>query len=600
VTKLGRNDPCSCGSGKKYKRCCQSKIDAQTAGTLSAAASLAGLLRTAMEHHQAGRLPEAEAIYRRILQTAPNHADALHLLGLIRHQTGQFEAAVDLIGKAISAKPVAPMYYNLGVSLQALGNLEAAADNYRRALSIDPRNANALSNLGAALKLLGQLDAAEESFRKSLALRPHDANAHSNLGIVLQQQGKYGAAIESFRNALAVDADHAEAYNNLGNALRDREELDAAVTFLRKAIALKPDYAEAHNNLGNALQDQGKLDEAVASFRTALEIEPDYLVVPWNISMALLMQGQLNEGWAMHEWRLRQTERIAGYRGLPSVRPTFSGEDLAGKTILVWAEQGVGDEIFFAGVLPDVIRAAGRCVVECDPRLVPLYARSFPAAEIIPKLDPPHSRALEPDIDWQCAIGSLPRWFRTRIESFPLHHGYLVPDAKRVAFWKERLDALGPGRKVGITWRSKHRSVSRDLHYTELSQWGPILAVPGLTFVSLQYDDCRAELDAARQRFGVDIHSWDDLDQMNDLDEVAALMTALDLTIAPTTTPAIMAGAVGAKAWMLLTRHITWKTLGTECIPMFPDMRLVWRPRNVAWDVILEQVGADLRAGRMS
>jgi hypothetical protein len=153
---------------------------------------------------------------------------------------------------------------------------------------------------------------------------------------------------------------------------------------------------------------------------------------------------------------------------------------------------------------------------------------------------------------------------------------------------------------VGITWRSKHRSVSRDLHYTELSQWGPILAVPGLTFVSLQYDDCRAELDAARQRFGVDIHSWDDLDQMNDLDEVAALMTALDLTIAPTTTPAIMAGAVGAKAWMLLTRHITWKTLGTECIPMFPDMRLVWRPRNVAWDVILEQVGADLRAGRMS
>jgi tetratricopeptide (TPR) repeat protein len=564
--------------------------------TRRTAASSPELLRAAIEHHEAGRLPQAEALYRQVLQTAPNDPDAQHLLGLIHYAEGRLEAAVDLIGKAIAAKPSAPMYYNLGVALQALGDLKAAAANYGLALAIDPANANALSNLGAAQKALGQLDAAEESLRKSLAIRPRDASTQSNLGVVLEGQGKSDAAIGSYRNAIAIDAEHAEAYNNLGNALREREQLDAAVTFLRKAIALEPSYAEAHNNLGNALQDQGKLDEAIASFLTALEIKPDYPVVPWNISTTLLMGGHLGEGWAMHEWRLRQAENVAGYRGLPFQRPSFAGENLAGKTILVWAEQGVGDELFFAGVLPDVVRAAGRCVIECDPRLVPLYTRSFRAAEIVPKQDPPHSRALGSDIDFQCPIGSLPRWFRSNLESFPQHHGYLVPDPERVAFWKERLDALGPEPKVGITWRSMRRSVSRDLHYTELEQWGPILAVPGLAFVSLQYDDCRAELDAARRRFGVRIHSWDDLDQRNELDDVAALLSALDLVIAPTTTPAIMAGAVGASVWMLLTRHITWKTLGTDCIPMFPDMRIVWRPRNVPWDAVIEQVAAELRA----
>jgi tetratricopeptide (TPR) repeat protein len=597
MKKIGRNDSCPCGSGRKYKQCCQPQADAQATKVPVVDTSIPGLLRTAIEHHQAGRLLQAEAIYRQMLQIAPNNPDALHLLGLIFHQAGKFETAVDLISRAISVKPSGPMYYNLGVSLQAQGNLDAAVSNYRRALAIKPRDAKALANLGAALKIQGQLDAAAESFRRALAINPGDAGVHNNLGVVLQGQGDFDAAIKSYRKAISLNPDDAEAHNNLGNALRDKEELDAAITCLRQAIALKPDYAEAHNNLGNALQDQGKLDAAIASFHTALTIKPDYVEAHWNESLALLAQGRLIEGWVKHDWRLQQKENIPDYRNLPSLRPMFSGENLAGKTILVWAEQGLGDELFYAGVLSDVIRAAGHCVIECDPRLVPLYARSFPTAEIIPKCYPPHPRTQQPDIELQCPVGNLPRWFRPSIESFPRHHGYLVPDPQRVAFWKQRLDALGPAPKVGITWRSKHRNQWRNLHYTELSQWGPILTVPGLIFINLQYDDCRAELEAARKQFGVEIHAWDDIDQMNDLDELTALMAALDLVIAPTTTPAIMAGALGAPAWMLLTRHITWKTLGTESIPMFPDMRLIWRPRNVKWDVVLEAVAVELRRG---
>jgi hypothetical protein len=226
---------------------------------------------------------------------------------------------------------------------------------------------------------------------------------------------------------------------------------------------------------------------------------------------------------------------------------------------------------------------------------VSLYARSFPGAEFIPKRDPPHERTQGAEIDWQTPIGSLPRWFRPTLASFPRTGGYLVPDPQRVAFWTQRLAALGPGPKVGIGWRSSRRSTARNLHYSDLDQWGAILAVPGVSFINLQYDECRAELAAARAQFGVAIHDWADLDQMNDLDEVVALMSALDLVIGPTTTPQIMAGALGTPTWMLLTEFINWKNLGTDGWPMFPSLRPLWRPRGTPWRIVLDQTAERLR-----
>jgi tetratricopeptide (TPR) repeat protein len=596
ATKTGRNDPCPCGSGKKYKQCCQ-RLEEEGARKPIGGASTANLIGEAITCQRAGHLSQAAAIYQQILQSEPNNPDALHLLGLIAHQNGQLDAAVELISQAISINPSGPMHYNLGLALQTQGRSDAAIDSYLRAIAINPGDAKAHTNLGVLLQAQGNLDDAIKSYRRAISLNPEDAGAHGNLGVALDTQGNTDAAIKSYRRAISLNPDDATSHNSLGNALRDQEQLDDAVASFRKAITLKPDYAEAYNNLGNALRDQGQLDAAIASFHAALALNPDYLEAHWNESLALLMYGQLEEGWIKHEWRLKQKEHIADYRDLLALWPMYAGENLTGKTILIWAEQGVGDELFFAGVLPDVIRAAGHCVIECDPRLVPLYARSFPTAEIIPKCYPPHPRTRQPDIEWQCPIGSLPRWFRPRIDSFPRHHGYLVPDSQRVAFWKQRFAELGPAPKVGITWRSKHRSTSRDLHYTELRQWGPILTVPGLTFINLQYDECHAELNMARKEFAVEIHAWDDINQMNDLDEVAALMAALDLVIAPTTTPAIMAGATGAPVWMFLTRNISWKTLGTESIPMFPDLRPIWRSRNVTWDSILETVAAELHKG---
>ncbi|MBI1991215.1 MAG: tetratricopeptide repeat protein, partial [Betaproteobacteria bacterium] len=228
MKKIGRNDPCPCGSSKRYKQCCGSLEEVQAARTHSLDTSIPEAIQTAREHHQAGRLLQAEAIYRQILQAAPNHPDALHLLGVIAHQTGKNELAVELISKAISVNPSSSMYCNLGFALNDQGKLDAAVESYRKALSIKPDFAEAHSNLGIALQQQGKLDAAIESYQKAASIKPDFAEVHSNLGIALQQQGKLDAAVESYRKALSIKADFAEVHSNLGIALKDQGKLEAA------------------------------------------------------------------------------------------------------------------------------------------------------------------------------------------------------------------------------------------------------------------------------------------------------------------------------------------------------------------------------------
>ena len=298
-----------------------------------------GSLTAATEHHQAGRLPQAAAIYQQILQAAPDHPDALHLLGVIYHQAGKNEAAVELISKAIGVNPTGPMHcslgnvlkdqgkldeavdtyrkalafkpdyaeahYNLGTALQAQGRLDEAVQSYYKALSFKPGFAEAHSNLGNALRAQGKLDEAVAGYRKALSFRPDLAEGHYNLGIALLAQGKADAAVASLHKALALKPNDAEARNDLGNALRTQGKLDAAVASYRNALALKPGFAEAHNNLGNALKDQGKLDAAVASYRNALALKPDFAEAHGNLGNALKEQGRVDEAVSAYEAQLR-------------------------------------------------------------------------------------------------------------------------------------------------------------------------------------------------------------------------------------------------------------------------------------------------------
>jgi Tfp pilus assembly protein PilF len=230
----------------------------------------------AVQHHIEGRLPEAEAIYQQILQVEPNHYGVLHLLGVIAHQGGKNDIAVDLIGKALIIEPnFADAHSNLGIVLKEQGKLDDAVASYHRALAINPDDAEAHSNLGIVLKKQGKLDDAVAKYHKALAINPDFAEAHNNLGNAFKEQGKLDDAVASFNKALAINPDDAGAHSNLGIVLTKQGKLDDAVASYHKALAIKPDFAEAHSSLGNAFKEQGKLDDAVASYEKSLAVRPD-------------------------------------------------------------------------------------------------------------------------------------------------------------------------------------------------------------------------------------------------------------------------------------------------------------------------------------
>jgi predicted O-linked N-acetylglucosamine transferase (SPINDLY family) len=317
---------------------------------------------TALEHHRAGRLQEAEALYRQILQAQPNYPDALHLLGVIAHQVGQHHTAVDFINRAIGLNPnvaefhnnigeayraldkleeatghyrqamtlkptYAEPFNNLGIVLSLRGQTEEAVAQYRRALALAPANAETHYNLGNALKGLGRLEEAAASYRQAVTLKPTFAEAYNNLGFALQEQGKLEEAVVHYQRAVALKPTYAEAYNNLGAVLQGLGQVENAMAQYQRALALKPDFAMAHNNLGSVLKEQGKLEEAVASYRQALALKPDYALARDNLGVALYWQGKPDEA-------------VASYRQALALRPND------------------GIRIKLAAILPVIIRSS--------------------------------------------------------------------------------------------------------------------------------------------------------------------------------------------------------------------------------------------------
>ncbi len=254
------------------------------------------LLRLALQQHQSGRLTEAEALYRQILDLHPHHADALHLSGLVAHQRGQSDIAVMQIGKAIAVNPMHPVYYsNLGLAFKAQGKPDKAIDSYLKSLSIKADIAEVHFNLGAAYHDLGRTDEAMSSYRRALALKPGYAEAHRNLGNLHYELGNLDEAATCLRALLALRPNSFETHNNLGILLSKQGKLDEAIASYQQALAIKPDHAEAQNNLGLTFREQGRLDDAIASFRDALGIKPDYVDAQYNLGKALQSQGKLDE-----------------------------------------------------------------------------------------------------------------------------------------------------------------------------------------------------------------------------------------------------------------------------------------------------------------
>jgi predicted O-linked N-acetylglucosamine transferase (SPINDLY family) len=593
--RVGRNEPCPCGSGRKYKHCHGN----QAASPAPAASAGTAGMEAALGHHRAGRLNEAETLYRKLLTQQPEHVDANHMLGLLLHQRGEHAAALAPIGKALTLRSRdARIHNNLAEVLRALGRLDEAIGHYQTATALDAGYVDAFNNLGVALNQAGRLAEAERALQRAIALDARSLNAHSNLGNLYQDIDRADDAIAAYGRALALDANDAEVHNNLGNAWKMKGRLDEAVSCYQRALQLQPNYAVAANNLGTVLHRRGELDASLAAYQRASSISPNLHDIASNRSLLLLARGDLESGW--REYQRRFTSSIQATSRRPHSHREWQGEPLLGKVLLIYPEQGVGDELWLAGMFGEMLERVGpdgRVVIECAAKLRALFQRSFAGAMVVAKRDPPALECIDGvdgrNIDYQVAAGSLGQFLRPDLASFPKREAtggaYLIADAGREAHWKQKLAQLGPGLKVGVCWRSSNVKGDRALYCTLLTQWGDVLKVPGVQFVNLQYDECEAELQESEAAFGVKIQRYPEVDMFNDLDETAALMRGLDLVISAGTAVSILSAALGVPTWQL-NYGLDWQCHGLPHNPWYAAMRNYPRQWNESWEKTLQRI----------
>lgn len=472
----------------------------------------------------------------------------------------------------------ANLLYGLGRNAEALALVE-------RAVSRHPALANLHRLRALVLVKLGREEGAVAAGRRGVELAPQDPAQAVALAEVLLQIDRIPEAEAELARALALDPAHAPALTMQARVHIDRHELDEAEAVLQRATDSDPAYPHAWNNLGILKNRRGDYAGALEAFERAGRLGPLSPATLYNKAFALLGLGRLEAGWDHYEMGVHARVRC-GWR--QTRRPLWEGQPLAGRRLGVIAEQGVGDQLFYLSCLPDLIAEAGadaRIAVEAHPKIVPLVARSFPQVEVRPaeRVDASQGiEAFDADLDFALQLGSLPARYRRSLERFPRSAGFVRADPQRVAHWRARLAALGPKPKVGVCWRSMLLLTRRMAGYLALDDLQPLLDTPAAQFVSLQYglaEEERAAMDGPLA--GTLICLDAEIDMTDELDEVAALMSALDAVVTPSTTVANLAGALGCRAYRFTSLEGSWIRLGTDSLPWYPRMEVFVAPPGI-------------------
>ena len=546
--------------------------------------------------YEQGRNTEAADALDEVLAILPTSADALCARGMVAATLNDRDTAARCLGEGLRLLASAPdastteAWNELGVSQRALGDLEAAETTLRKLTETISDFAPGWHNLALVLSEREQHDEAAAAARRASRLMPDHPGVLALLGKELRAQGRLNSAIAVLRRSLASAPDDVDVLTSLGNSVFYSGDIDEALSLLRRACELHPEISVTWTNIGTMLYAALEIDEALTAHQRALELSNGEPAYRFRCSAALLQKGRLAEGWAEYEQRLDGDPPLRRWAGTPH----WDGTPYAG-ALLVYREQGIGDEIMFASCLPELLelgKKGSHVIIETDPRVVPLFARSFPAATVRPQTkecvqseDAPPPVA--PDADFAVAMGSLGHLLRGTIDAFPRRErGYLLPNESLARRWAERLAAVGDGPYVGISWRSMIRTAERRLEYSRLDEWGGILTVPGVQFVVLQYDDCEREVLDTERRFGISIHRWRDLDLKDDFDNIAALMANLDLVIAPRNAVTMLAGAVGAPT-LAVGNEGDWSECGTAQLPWFASVECINRNVRQPWEVAL-------------
>ena len=516
-------------------------------------------------------------------QVAPERARAREALrqavGFL--QAGRLEPAETLLREALDLEhDLAEAHFRLGELHERRGELEDAADCHKLTVHFDPRHVPAHYALAALHKSQGRHAQAAEHYVRITELSPEDPAAHTNLCLALYETAAYDKARQHGERAIAIDPKLPEAHHNLGLVLREVSEPARAVQHFQRALELKP-RAEMAAGLGHAYQDLGRLNEAIASYDRALRLNPDLGDGVSGRAYAYLLKEDYSVGWAEYDGRFAATGTKVRDFGLPR----WNGEPLQGETILVHAEQGLGDEIMFASCLPDLIAQADRVIIECNDGLESLFRRSFPRTIV-------HGGRKEDPDEWvsQCApvhcqvpIGSLPRWFRPDCAAFDRAGGYLHADSQAASEFRAR---IGAGRKpaIGLSWRGgtpKTRSYLRSLPIGLLT---PLLEQDAV-FVSLQHGVDPSDLQGPAAVVRTFEGATDNLDRL------AALISALDLVVSVDNTNVHLAGALGRPVWALVSASPEWRYgLRGETMPWYPSAKLFRQGSERRWEPVVQKV----------
>lgn len=499
-------------------------------------------------------------------------------------------------------------WYLLGMARERAGDFTNSVKAYEAALQLLPDHAEVANDLGRLAYRMGMKEQAEKLFRHYVAHAPDRPEGVNNLASVVRDLGRADEAIELLREALTLRPDAYMLWNTLGTILIERGDLDTAGIFFSEAVRLAPKFGKARYNLGQVKLGLGDAEGALADCVEAMKrviTADDRQMMRLARSTFQLAMSRLGEGWDDYEARL--SPQFSDVTNFYIDRPKWTpGAKIAGMTLLVIGEQGLGDEILFANVLPDVVEKLGpdgHLRIAVEPRLVPLFQRSFPTAEVTAHatyvLATRPLRAA-PNTDHQTAdlwtpMGSLMREFRRSLDAFPDRKGYLKPDPKRVAHWRKVLKTAPAGPKVGLLWKSLTKKDARARYFSPFSQWTPVLKTPGVSFINLQYGDCSAELAQAREEFGVSIWTPPGIDLKQDLDDVAALCAAMDLVLGFANASFNLAASSGTPAWLISTPG-SWPRLGTDRYPWYPQVRVFTTPSYGDWDGVMEMMGAALGA----
>lgn len=539
--------------------------------------------------YQQGRLDEAEKICARILKAAPDVFDALHLLGLLKLRRGKAGAAYGLLNDALKLNPHSPdALSNLGLALAALNRDAEALASFDRALALAPGSFEALNNRGNVLLKLRRPAEALAAFERVVELEPRHLGARSNRGNALAELGRLDEALAQYDAVLAAQPGHAETQFNRGNALSALGRHAEAIAAYDRALAARPHYVNALINRAIALQTLGRHQEALGDLRQVLAVDKDNADAHHNEGLVLLTLGDYRRGFEKYEYRWQRTGMPARRRNLG--KPLWRGEyPLQRKTILLYAEQGLGDTIQFARYAPMLARDGAKVVLEVQPELSGLLARLDGVSAVVAREQP------LPAFDVHCPLGTLPLALKTEPAAIPAEIPYLRASEERIAKWRPRIESV-PGPRVAIAWSGRATHANDRNRSIALDRLAPLLASESARFIGIQRE-LRAGEEEALKRYPDLMHVGDALE---DFDDTAAVMALVDLVIAVDTSVVHLAGALGRPVWILVPSWPDWRwMLERTDSPWYPTARLFRQPSPGDWSSVIAQVTQELAKGAL-